>query len=221
MNSVDVLGGILRSGLTRQPDRIKYLSECLDLTMTMINEKFAGIAPSTSTPIKALGEVLNLILSHVSSSIDSQMSVTQKPWASRYFERNPAAQARMLEAGWCPSDIERTSELYQGLTTQHFISYLKSSEPRRNHASCSRQRCRAAQIISSEYKLSHARGECEGTCTEIKVGLAGFSWTSEPFPVLRVKGADRELGGMTISYEPYRKDQPYIAISHVSLRELE
>jgi hypothetical protein len=137
-------------------------------------------------------------------------------WRLTYLEAKGSVEAQMIDANWCRSDVERIRQLYQGLSTQHFLSHLGKAPSGLSHASCSFQRCEAAQIKKGTYVLSHAEGckSCEVLGVD-ETEVKNILLHGESFPILRIEAASGNGIGLEIRVEEYTSDKPYVAISHV------
>ncbi|KAF2498147.1 hypothetical protein BU16DRAFT_536212 [Lophium mytilinum] len=206
----------LRDHATGQVSRFAYLYKCLKFTYRMVNMACSQLDKPNWMANRALGEFLTTALVYASGSgfldIPNPPGITF-PWAQhpQYMGRGPVRK-RMLDAGWCESDIDRIGLTYQRLNTQHFLSHLKRHDRRWDHSSCSREKCNAAHIVPQTYKLSHAQDGCG--CSEICVDLETIQQVlrdTSTFPILRVH-ADGDLKNITIGVEPYKGDEDYVAI---------
>ena len=131
-----------------------------------------------------------------------------------YLDAKGNVVARMVQAGWCPSDIEKLRRTYGGLGTLHYISGLSRPEAR-DHSSCNETSCTSYQIDLTTYQLSHAATGC--TCPEFEVNIADVQKVlrnTTTFPVLRFSRTDK---GVDLVVQEYQEGTEYVALSHVRI----
>jgi hypothetical protein len=211
--------------------RLKYLQDCLHFTYNMIiRNTQAALQHSLHFSICALGEFFNTSLSDLKSSGFAAVAL---PWYQNYLDPGTVIEGRMLDEGWCISDIQRVRELYQGLNTQSYISRLKipgRNTPNnvspgiipRNHSNCTKNKCTAAEIKPGTYQLSHSEDDSTKSCSVIEVDvdkvnevLLGTD-SKNTFPILRFEVPNGQWNDATITVKAYTGVEPYVAMSHVS-----
>jgi len=208
--------------MTRDAKRFDYPKECLQFACFMMgmNPNKSEFEPSILMSIAALGElvcsVMDIFVRRGLFNSSGQTFVLGS-WVYRYPEPRSDAEAKMLDNGWCTSDLERIRNVYHGFNTRYFLSRLqKPIAGADHHASCSSTRCTAAQIVMELYKLSHAGENC--ACTEVGVDTGATEYIlsgTKSFPVLRLRFAEGDSESVTITVEEYSPGKPYVALSHV------
>lgn len=199
--------------------RLNHLYECLQYTYVMLNSIHCEFDDSIRFSIAALAEFFTVMLQHAlaAGTFNAKLPPLAFPWSRGYLRAGGMAETKMLEAGWCKSDIERARAIYEGLHTKHFLSHLDRSLPARDHSKCSVQGCNAAHIDLSNYKPSHAQPCCG--CADIPFDIdsvLSILSTTDSFPVLVVNTPCDDRDKTTVCVEPFEPTIPYVAISHVS-----
>lgn len=195
-------------------DRLSYLTECLRFAHIMLNSIHTEFDDSIRYSIAGLGELFSFTLYPLFQLWKLDRPHIAFPWGRGYLEKN---KVKMLQAGWCPSDIERASFTYLGLNTQHLLSHMKKFVSGRSHLKCTKRQCQAFQIDLQNYKLAHAKLGCE--CTEIGIDMRKvfhILQKTSSFPLLRINVPEAGEEGLQISVEEHKRGVPYVALSHVS-----
>jgi len=126
--------------------------------------------------------------------------------------------SRMLQYGWCPSDLARTANKFKTLQALHFISMLDKRQPERSHDGCDQEYCQAYQIDEKTYGLTHVEDDCN--CEYIDIDnkeVVAVLKQGDSIPLLRFVGNKDNL---RIEVVKSTKNLPYVTISHVSLVRL-
>jgi hypothetical protein len=194
--------------------RLKYLSECLRVTYFLMEWPLSAFDETIKFSIAALGNYLSCISSNVAIAISyKEVSVLWFGKPSRYLQRHGQLETRMLESGWCTSDIERIRSSEYGLNTVHYLSRLTKSPSQLDHSKCNIHLCIASQIDPRKYSPRHITTQ-SCSCGHINVDeslLEQILHRNSAYPVLNLeKLGERDM------IEEYSPNIPYVAISHVS-----
>jgi hypothetical protein len=209
--------------------RIKYLQKCLRMTWTMLHSVQSQQKPSDTEPsleeadcirfsIAALGELLSAGLM-AGFILFKKIPMQSYPaaWSRDYLRPGGPASDRMMGNGWCPSDIERLRQQFNGLNSVHYLSWLSKPSRERGHVDCTASRCVAFQI-GEDYETKHCNDDCKCNLMglEIKEDVIRCLKETNSFPVLRLEPAENSEHGVRLVVETFTEGMPFVAISHVS-----
>lgn len=153
---------------------------------------------------------INFLTNHLqltSKNLFRSTGVSFPPFQPPY----PLLDERLLEAGWCLSDIHRLTRgpLVLG---KYFASFLKRSVSGTGHRTCTSVRCIANNIDESTYRIRHSclRRDCkfigplmQELSTLIECG---------DIPII---AAELDDASVRLSVAKYLPGLKYVAISHV------
>lgn len=217
MGCAPLIVGRIGQGKVSVRARLSHLSECLRFTCVMLNSIHSEFDDNIKYSIAALGELFSNVINTLRSIWKIDIPLLGYPWAKGFLRSEGEIEAKMIDAGWCLSDIERARFAYTGLNTVHLLSRLKRPLPLRKHDKCTRDRCEAFQIDLKSYTLSHSQAGC--SCSEIGVDIQAVLSIlngTDSYPVLSITVPEQGYNGVKISVEKHRQDLPYVALSHVS-----
>jgi Heterokaryon incompatibility protein (HET) len=217
MGCAPLIVGRIGQGKVSVRARLSHLSECLRFTCVMLNSIHSEFDDNIKYSIAALGELFPNTINTLRSIWKIDIPLLGYPWAKGFLRSEGEIEAKMIDTGWCLSDIERARFAYTGLNTVHLLSRLKRPLPLRKHDKCTRDRCEAFQIDPKSYTLSHSQAGC--SCSEIGVDIQAVLSIlngTDSYPVLSITVPEQGYNGVKISVEKYRQDLPYVALSHVS-----
>jgi hypothetical protein len=151
-------------------------------------------------------------------------------WGDGYYA-DEKVKSRMMERGWCPNDLTRSTHKFKFLHTLHYLSYLDKKMPAKDHAECGQSGCVTDRITAASSIQDHWMGSC--SCEKITVdheNIMGALRINEAIPLLLLKEGEpaiKTTNGATnaksedidLTIEVVRSTgvTPYVAISHVSL----
>lgn len=177
-----------------------------DNTVSSPSQPQWPLSPAVDLSIRVLGQL-------VSSAVQlTGMFLKHSPAPSLTFPGGNFTQARMRQAGWCPSDIAMVSE-YMSATSLYYASSLRRSQLHTDHSNCTRQLCLATQLDPRTYQTAHSEDGC--TCDHVSAPV------SKLIPIIAKKGIPlititiAKSGDPVLKISRYRKGQHYIAFSHV------
>ncbi|KAI7174762.1 hypothetical protein KC316_g7218 [Hortaea werneckii] len=169
-----------------------------------------GIKLSLATLCHTIDSAIKVALLHPEEESD-----TPQGWAN--FGWQHQRQARMIDHGWCPSEIAVLRREFHALSAQTYLQHMEKPGLGLTHGNCSSMRCENLQIIKDQYRTAHVEG-CRCKAAELKdIGpdLQAIVRLLEAgtFPVLRIDG-DNERN-VRIEAIPYTAGTRYVALSHV------
>src|ERR1700733_12535227 len=217
MDCGPLIVGRIKQGKVSVKARLSHLCECLRFTCLMLNSIHSEFDDNIKYSIAALGELFANEINILRSIWKIDIPLLGYPWARGFLRPKGEIEAKMIDAGWCLSDIERARFAYTGLNTVHLLSRLKRPLPQRKHDKCTRDRCEAFQIDLKSYAISHSQAGC--SCSEIGVDIQAVLSIlkgTDSYPVLSITVPENGYNGVKISVEKHRQDLPYVALSHVS-----
>jgi hypothetical protein len=225
---MEKLGPLLRHLMTATDIRLEcivHLRECLHFVRGMVGNIFNDdFDDGVIMSVAGLGEIISSALvicgqQHPSRDVVSDPVPSDKAnpnvflWTNK-IAKNQRLRNSMLEAGWCPSEIERALTMHLGLVTICSLAQLDRQAVRHDHSACSHIACTAFQIDLRTYELSHAEAGC--SCPEYAVDVTEIERVlleTSTFPILRfMQGED---GKITVAVEEYEQGHQYVALSHV------
>ena len=217
MDCAPLILGRITQGKVSVKARLSHLCECLRFTFVMLNSIHSEFDDNIKYSIAALGELFSNAINTLRSTWKIDIPLLGYSWARGFLRPKGEIEAKMIDAGWCLSDIERARFAYTGLNTLHLLSRLKRPLPQRKHDKCTRDSCEAFQIDLKSYTISHSQAGC--SCSEIGVDLQAVLSIlngTDSYPVLSITAPEHGYNSVKISVEKYKQDLPYIALSHVS-----
>lgn len=148
--------------------------------------------------------------------VETHHSTARLPGSSNRRWRIPNAQAvriRMLNAGWCPSQIRMFSQAYS-CSAMYFFSGLRRQETV-THAGCCETECIAYNIDNSTYKQAHDELGCNGNCCTKEVNTTELSekLSAGQLPIIVV--SEKPDGDMDLELEDFTSHGGFVAVSHV------
>ncbi|KAJ6789168.1 hypothetical protein PWT90_03292 [Aphanocladium album] len=198
--------------------RFHYLHWCLIRSMLIINNCCNQLDYSVHYSIAGLGELFMTKLYAESHLTNPRifMPAASFNWFRHYLRADGDVEKQMLHLGWCPSQIEKIRNYFQGIASLHYIARLHPRTKREAHVNCSTYSCQAFQIDISKYKPRHTSPncQCEDLCVD-ETELIRILRTSGSYPVLKVDTGDDETTPARITLETYEPGINYVALSHV------
>ncbi|KAF2185850.1 hypothetical protein K469DRAFT_687681 [Zopfia rhizophila CBS 207.26] len=136
-------------------------------------------------------------------------------WADGYLD-NVDVRRRMLESGWCPTDIVKIKGRFSSWQSLYLLSLSQKTRPisGRNHAICKETECMVSQMDPKNYPLRHVEETCRcGLLGVRNEDLVAALNQQDCIPLLKFSG--ETAGDLTIDVVESSASMPYIAISHV------
>lgn len=212
-------GPLFIERLALAPDkfqRLLYIVRCLHYAMVTIHSIQENVDHTVRYSIAALGELFSTGI-YAGASLSQpkmELPILGMSWHRDYIRPGGVVEAKMLNNGWCPSEIEKIRSQLQGLFTMHYTSQLKKPKPWLDHSKCARSFCRAFHIDIDTYKPAHVEENCACELIEADPTMVeGILRNSDSFPVVTVRGVSDD---MTICVERFEEGVSYVALSHVS-----
>lgn len=198
------------------PARLLYLHGCLSRAMLMINNSYNQLDFCIRYSIAGLAEMFMTSLYSSSHLFTPKITLPLAGfnWFREYLIEGGEVEKQMLSFGWCPSEIQKIRNLFQGVSSLHYVSRLRPRTETSAHITCTSYSCRAFQIDITKYKPRHVAEDCQ--CKDVQVdesALSDILRTTESFPVLTIDtSAD---GTVSVQMETYEPGMQYVALSHV------
>jgi hypothetical protein len=196
--------------------RLIYVLKCLQYAMIFIHSISENVDHTVRYSIAALGELFSTG-TYAGASLAQpkiELPILGLSWHRGYICPGGVVESKMLNNGWCPSEVEKIRSQLQGLFTMHYTSQLKKPTPWLDHSACSKSLCAAFRIDLSTYKPAHVQHDCHCDLIEADPGIvADILRNSDSFPVVRVEG---DLDHLKMVVEKFEEGVQYVALSHVS-----
>ena len=204
----------LRFGKTSHATRrlFDHLRKCLVLVITVslaLNPEFDW---GLMCAIAAVHEAIVYSLNHVAQRLGSA-NIPNMPWAKQFF--GAAIYTRMLEAGWCPSEIEGAKNKFISTQTLYFLSRMRKDEIRRNHQTCTTSLCSSFQLDLAAYQTKHRQSYCK--CVDVTPNMDDVMvlLRSRKLPLLQITQLEGNLESLKVEVVAYTPETSYVAVSHV------
>lgn len=204
----------LRFGKTSQATRrqFEHLRKCLTLVVTVSFAFHSEFDWRLMCSIAAVHEATVYTLNHIAQRL-GWANIPNLPWAKKFF--GVAISTRMLEAGWCPSDIERAKDKFISTQSLYFLSRMRKNEIPRNHLTCTMSLCSSFQLDSATYQTKHRQPYCRCPDATPVINDVVALLRSQKLPLLRIRRTDEDLESLIVEVVAYTPETPYVAISHV------
>jgi hypothetical protein len=123
------------------------------------------------------------------------------------------ATTRMLQSGWCPSDVAMLAG-QTSATTQYYASMLHRDQSLKDHSKCSEHTCFANQVDEETYQTRHAVPTCN--CSHISPSLEQIVKIINDggIPLVEIC-LSKTTEALEFKTTRFRPGMQYIALSHV------
>lgn len=215
-------GPLFEARLALAPDkyeRLLYILQCLQYAMIMVHSIQENMDHTVRYSIAALGELFSTGIYSAAGLAQPkiELPILGLSWYRDFVRPGGVVEERMLNNGWCPSEVEKIRSQLQGLFTMHYTSQLRKPTPWLDHSNCTRSICRAFHIDISTYRPAHVEDGCGCELIEADPTMvSGILRSTDTFPIVRVEG---ELDDLRILVERFEPGISYVALSHVSFCE--
>ncbi len=198
--------------------RFHYLHACLTRSILIINNCFSQLDYSIRYSMAGLGELFMTSLYATSHLVTPKIVLPSAGfnWYRDYLKAGGDVEKQMLNVGWCPSEIEKLRNLFQGISSLHYVTRLRPRTGPSDHLNCTNYACRAFQIDITQYKPRHVTPGCQ--CDDVHVDEAELTRilkTTKSYPVLKIDTGTNGTGPAGITMETYEPGMNYVALSHV------
>lgn len=189
-----------------------HFRECLILVITVSFAFHPDFDWGLLCSIAALHETIVYALNRVAQRLGFN-TIPNMPWAKKFF--GAAISSRMMEAGWCPSDIERAKDKFISTQTLYFLSRMSKNEIHRNHLTCTKSLCSSFQINLATYETKH-RQACYG-CPNAGPNIDDVVTLlrSGELPLLQITQTNGDLTSLKVEVVAFTPETPFVSISHV------
>ncbi len=222
----------LHSSRNRLAVRCKRMRLCLRQAHYFYTHLPANFSPDIKFSIGAVAETIAHAMQPVCHWLKLD-EICPNEWGGGYYG-NPDAPTevakRMLNSGWCQSELVRTVNKFKFLHTLHYLSFVDKRKPARRLANCNKSRCSATDTNEVVGSKDHWKLGC--SCPEIEIdhkAVMGILRSGNAVPLLVFKDVEQDQNAMeheskTSSEEVQLEIEvisstastPYVAISHVS-----
>lgn len=192
--------------------QFENLRECLLLLITVSSAFRSDFDWGLMCSIAAVHEATVYSIHHITKKVGSG-EIPTMPWAGKYFR--VAIRNRMLEAGWCSSEIERAKDKFSNTQSFYFMSRMRKNEIRRNHLACTTSLCSALQVDLATYQTKHRRASCNCLDAILNIDDVVTLLRSQKLPLLKITQKDEHLESLKVEVVAYTPETRYVAISHV------
>ncbi|OAA76702.1 HET domain protein [Akanthomyces lecanii RCEF 1005] len=189
--------------------RFHHLHGCLTRSVLIINNCFHQLDFSIRYSMAGLGELFMTTLYASSHFVTPKIVLPSAGfnWFRDYLKAGGNVEKQMLGVGWCPSEIEKLRNLFQGVSSLHYVTRLRPRTEPGDHVDCTDYACRAFQIDIAKYKPRHVTQGCQ--CDDVQVDeseLIQILRRTKSYPVLKIDTGTTD-GAETVNitmetYEP-------------------
>lgn len=216
--------GLISQRAKQAPDpaqRLHYLARCLRTAAWALNSVQVDVPFSVRYSISTLCEVLHNVIFILGALAQPSISLDSHSFGRGYIEPGGAMESRMLENGWCLSEMDVVRSRPQSLISLHVLSQLK--KPHLGvHDNCRPHMCNALQIDLQNYTPRHVLDSCH--CANMHIDaqrIGAILKQRDGYPILQVTGLGGALDDLQINISPYTPGMQYVALSHVRCRPTE
>ncbi|OAA60851.1 HET domain protein [Cordyceps fumosorosea ARSEF 2679] len=198
--------------------RFHYLHACLTRSVQVVNNTFNQLDYAIRYSVAGLGELFmtNIYASSHLVTPRIVLPTSSFNWFRDYLRAGNDVEKHMLSVGWCPSEVEKLRNLFQGVASLHYVTRLRPRTRPGDHVRCANYACRAFQIDIEQYKPRHAMEGCQ--CDDVHVDEAELVRAlrgTTSYPVLKIDIGPDGAGPANVTLETYRPGVNYVALSHV------
>jgi hypothetical protein len=126
---------------------------------------------------------------------------------------NTFVDGKMLEAGWCPNEVERFKMMLSPLTQLYALGLRRPNKFK--HESCTPFECRANDFDTATYRTEHVQADCQ--CQFLSVDVDAIRKILEKevpgIPLIEIKQRSGSVPELKVV--EYQWNKRYVAISHV------
>lgn len=150
--------------------RFHYLHACLTRSVLIINTCFHQLVFSIRYSMAGLGEIFMTTLYAASHLVTPKivLPAARFNWFRDYLKAGGDVEKQMLGVGWCPSEIEQLRNLFQGVSSLHYVTRLRSRTEPGDHLDC------------THYASAHFRFTSQSTNRVMSpetVNMTTYMWT--------------------------------------------
>lgn len=189
-----------------------HLRECLILVVTVSFAFHSDFDWGLLCSIAAVHEATVNTLNRAAQRLGFD-NIPNIPWRKEFFRA--AICTRMLEAGWCPSEIERAKHKFTFTQTFYFLSRMRKNEIRRNHLTCTTSLCSSFQLDLAKYQTKHRQPCCRCPDAAPNIDDVVTLLRSGKLPLLQITQANGDLESLRVEVVAFTPETPYVSISHV------
>lgn len=202
--------GVERGAAMGEKKIFEHIRDCLWLSAHVLRVARPDMDVNIKLSIASVCELISFALPLAARNGFSGL------WGSACSREDMGAQ--MLSAGWCSSDVQRSSERFSTLQTLLFVSRMsRFSLVRRDHglSRCEPSRCFYFQSEPGAFRRRHREEGCgcedlspaaEGVLDALKLGA---------LPLLRFRKCGAGIDSLSVEIVDSSAETPYVAISHV------
>lgn len=189
-----------------------HLRTCLTLVITICAALNSEFDWRLMCAIAAVHEAIVYSLNHVAKRLGSA-NIPNMTWEKMFF--GAAIITRMIEAGWCPSEIESAKDKFISTQFLYFLSRMRKNEIRREHLTCTTSLCSSFQLDLATYQTKHRQPGCR--CLNVTPNMDDVMalLRNRKLPLLRIMQTEGNLESLEVEVVAYTLETPYVAISHV------
>ena len=125
---------------------------------------------------------------------------------------SPSLITNLKSTGWCPSEVSLITRSYDDIALV-FASQVERHRTKANHSECSTTKCRAFNMVTSNYRTQHTI-DCKN-CSDVAIIREELAFTLRQALVPRVCLRTSGKGDASKPTVTIEDSGPYIAISHV------
>jgi Heterokaryon incompatibility protein (HET) len=204
----------------KKKDDLSKAHRCIDFVYERLNygwisDKVQGLlGPSFVMAVIILGSSLSHVVARFATKRLAwhqklPSSELQVPWqpTSAFLDD------KMLEAGWCPNEVQRFKNMLSPLTQAYALGLRRHCKLR--HDSCTRYECKANNADAVTYRTAHVRAGCQCQFLSVDVNAVKRILEKEVpgIPLIEVRKKSNSV--IELKVVEYHSRKRYVAVSHV------
>jgi len=166
------------------------------------------LPPEIDLSIRILGQHISSVIYTVSFFEGLSSILPLLSFGSPNFSK-----ARMLQSGWCSSDVALLAG-QTSATTQYYASMLHRDQSLKDHSKCSEHTCFANQVDEGDYQTRHVETTCDCRHITSSVEKIVEIINGGGIPLIETF-VPKDTETIELKTTRFRPGMQYIALSHV------
>ncbi|KAI9777330.1 MAG: hypothetical protein M1839_008938 [Geoglossum umbratile] len=202
-----------KDGLSKAYSCINFVYEQLNYGRNLVKIREL-LGPRFVLAIQILGSSLSYVVAKFAAQrISWHQKLPSSEMLIHWPPTNAFVDGKMLEAGWCPNEVERFKAMLSPLTQLYALGLRRPSKLK--HDSCTPFECKANDVDTTTYQTAHAQQGCQ--CQFLTVDVDAIKRILEKdvpgIPLLEIRRKPNSALELTVvEYHPNKR---YVAVSHV------
>lgn len=205
----------VQAGSVHPPVTYETVARCLCLTRAALSIQTvrSNFDPNIKLSIASLGQTF-AYAANKAFNITDPVRDSRCPVTWRWLTDDDYWRGRLLEHGWCVSEVKLILDTTLSLQTLHFLACLDKNNSEHSHERCDMQQCTAYQNDLDKYRTQHVSKDCD--CVELSIDPEALYniLRTRSLPLIRVR-TSQTLEDLSVDIVASRPTSRYVALSHV------